>query len=90
MSHDGGHEARVSLERLCMENLLENHEERLYFKDLNSRFLVQAMTRIAHEVDVEVYAESVETESEREMLSGLYVNGCKGYLIGRPSADISE
>ncbi len=58
--------------------------------DLNSRFLVQAMTRIAHEVDVEVYAESVETESEREMLSGLYVNGCKGYLIGRPSADISE
>ncbi len=49
MSHDGGHEARAPLERLCMENLLESHEERLYFKDLNSRFLLVSAGWLATE-----------------------------------------
>jgi len=31
--------SREELERLCMHNLLDNSEERVYFKDLDSRFI---------------------------------------------------
>lgn len=53
-------------------------------RERNNQFLVQAIARIAHEVDIRVIAESVETEAEREVLGKLYVDGYKGYLIGMP------
>lgn len=40
---------RRSLERLCMQNLLANREERLYFKDLESRFLLVSEGFLAFE-----------------------------------------
>ena len=55
-------------------------------REKNNQFLVQAIARIAHEVDIQVIAEAVETEEERETLKKLYVDGFKGYLIGRPAA----
>ncbi len=49
-----------------------------------NQFLVQAIARIAHEVDIKVIAEAVETVEERDTLTRLYVDGYKGYLVGKP------
>ena len=59
-----------------------------YIRDVDSnkghQFLVQSIAKIAHELDICVIAEAVETIAERDMLMSLYVDGLKGYLIGKP------
>lgn len=57
-------------------------------RERGNQFLVQAIARIAHEVDISVIAEAVETPAERDTLVKLYVDGFKGYLIGKPSASM--
>ena len=48
----------------------------------DNQFLVHAISRIAHELDIAVIATSIETEEERQTLARLYVDGFMGYLIG--------
>lgn len=59
-------------------------------RERGNQFLVQAIARIAHEVDIKVIAEAVETVAERDALARLYVDGYKGYLIGKPSDSRTE
>jgi EAL domain-containing protein (putative c-di-GMP-specific phosphodiesterase class I) len=41
--------------------------------------------KIAHGLDIEVIAESVETREEWKMLQELNVYGLQGYLVGEPA-----
>ena len=50
----------------------------------DNQFFVRALTTTAHELDLQVIAESVETDAERETLGALNIDGLQGYLIGRP------
>ncbi len=50
------------------------------------QFMVQSIAKIAHELDIRVIAEAVETNAERDILMSLYVDGLKGYLIGKPES----
>ena len=54
--------------------------------DRGNQFLVQAISSIAHGLDIRVFAEAVETEAERDILPKLHVDGFQGYLIGKPSS----
>ncbi|WP_428603433.1 EAL domain-containing protein [Sedimenticola sp.] len=50
----------------------------------DNQFFVQALTEIAHGLEIVVIAEAVETEAVWEILSSLHVDGAQGYYIGRP------
>jgi EAL domain-containing protein (putative c-di-GMP-specific phosphodiesterase class I) len=55
--------------------------------DKDNQFFVQALAKTAHEIDVRVIAENVETEAELNILESLYVDGAQGYYIGRPAEE---
>lgn len=55
-------------------------------QDQEDQFFVDAVIKIAHGLDIEVIAESVETEEEWKMLQELNVYGLQGYLVGEPAA----
>lgn len=50
----------------------------------DNQFFVLALGEIAHGLDVQVIAESVETEAEWAILPELHVDGAQGYFVGRP------
>jgi diguanylate cyclase (GGDEF)-like protein len=52
----------------------------------NDEKLVQAIIRLAHALDMEVVAEGVETEMQREFLQAEGCDYIQGYLVGRPAA----
>lgn len=60
-----------------------------YLFDLESssenRFFVQALTEIAHGLDILVVAESVETENVWNLLPSLKVDAGQGYYLAKPS-----
>lgn len=47
-----------------------------------NQFFVDAIVKIAHGLDLQVYAKSVETPAEQAMLMSLRVDGAQGYGIG--------
>jgi EAL domain-containing protein (putative c-di-GMP-specific phosphodiesterase class I) len=49
------------------------------------RKVISAMTSLFAEMEVDVVAEGVETESERDTLVGLGVDLMQGHLFGRPA-----
>jgi diguanylate cyclase (GGDEF)-like protein len=53
-------------------------------QDKDDQFFVDAVIKIAHGLDIEVIAESVETEQERQTLRELNVYGLQGYWVGEP------
>jgi diguanylate cyclase (GGDEF)-like protein len=55
-------------------------------QDKDDQFFVDAVIKIAHGLDIEVIAESVETGEEWKMLQELNVYGLQGYLVGEPAA----
>lgn len=55
-------------------------------QDKDDQFFVDAVIKIAHGLDIEVIAESVETQEEWNTLRSLNVNGLQGYLVGEPAA----
>ena len=55
-------------------------------QDKDDQFFVDAVIKIAHGLDIEVIAESVETEEEQQTLLDLNVYGLQGYLVGAPVA----
>jgi diguanylate cyclase (GGDEF)-like protein/PAS domain S-box-containing protein len=53
--------------------------------------LLAGIVGLAHAVKLEVVAEGVETEAQRELLAGLGCDAVQGYLVGRPvSADAAS
>lgn len=50
----------------------------------DNQFFVESVVKIAHGLDIQVIAESVETGAEIEMLKTLRLDGMQGYAIGRP------
>lgn len=55
-------------------------------QDKDDQFFVDAVIKIAHGLDIEVIAESVETQEEWDALKGLNTDGLQGYLVGEPAA----
>ncbi|MDP2829173.1 MAG: EAL domain-containing protein [Sulfuricellaceae bacterium] len=55
-------------------------------QDQDDQFFVDAVIKIAHGLDIEVIAESVETAEEWKTLQELNVYGLQGYLVGEPAA----
>lgn len=53
----------------------------------DNQFLIESITKVAHGLDIKVYAVSVENEAEWNLLLGLRLDGVLGYGVGRP-ADI--
>ena len=53
--------------------------------DADNRFLIHALTETAHSIDIDVYAQAVETPAERAALEALGVDGIQGYLTGKPA-----
>lgn len=51
----------------------------------DNRFFVQAMAKTAHDLEIRVIAENVESPEELATLKALKVDGVRGYLIGHPS-----
>lgn len=56
--------------------------------DEENQFFVQALTKTAHELEIPVIAEFVETQADKETLLTLHINGLQGFLIGKPSNPI--
>lgn len=50
----------------------------------DNRFFLRAIADIGHGLDMQVIAESVETENDWEALRGLGLDGGRGYWLGRP------
>ncbi len=52
--------------------------------DKNNQYFIRLMVDLAHRIGVGVFAESVETQEEKQMLESLFVDGTQGYYIGKP------
>jgi len=80
-----GYSSMAYLRRLPIDRL---KVDRAFVKDLpeqpNDRAIVAAMVALAHSLDLEVIAEGVETEAQRDILGQLQVDHLQGYLLGRP------
>ncbi len=53
----------------------------------DNQFFIESVAKVAHGLDIKVYAVSVENEAEWNVLLGLRVDGLQGYAVGVP-ADI--
>ena len=54
-------------------------------EDSDHRFFIQALTDIAHGLEMKVIAEAVESEAIWQSLQVLNVDGAQGYYLGRPA-----
>jgi EAL domain-containing protein (putative c-di-GMP-specific phosphodiesterase class I) len=57
--------------------------------NIDNQFLVQSVADIAHGLDIQVIAESVETGLEWHALDRLHVDAGQGYFVGHPSPDLA-
>ena len=55
--------------------------------DKDNQFLVQALTRTAHEINIKVIALNVENEGEQAILAASRIDGVQGYLTGKPASE---
>jgi len=53
----------------------------------DNQFLVQSVADIAHGLDIQVVAESVETAAEWQALGRLHVDAAQGWHVGRPGEE---
>lgn len=53
-------------------------------EESDSRFFISSLCSVAHSIDIEVFAEGVETELQAQALEALNLDGIQGYLIDRP------
>ncbi|GAA3931624.1 bifunctional diguanylate cyclase/phosphodiesterase [Litoribacillus peritrichatus] len=62
--------------------------DRSYIRDVHlskdNQFYIRSLVQIAHNLDIKVYAEGVETEEEYQVLKSLGLDGAIGYLFGKP------
>jgi diguanylate cyclase (GGDEF)-like protein len=57
-------------------------------KDTGNQFFVHVISQIAHNLDIKVVAENVETELEVTALQNLNIDGMQGYYVGKPSENL--
>lgn len=50
-----------------------------------NQFFIRSLVKIAHSLEIIVFAESVETQKELEILKSLGIDGAQGFLIGKPT-----
>jgi len=65
----------IKLDGTYIRNISENSD---------NRFFLQTIIDIAHGLDIQVIAEHVESEVDRESLKALGINAMQGYLFGAP------
>ena len=53
-------------------------------KNRDNRFFVHALAEVAHGLDIQVIAESIETEEVWNLLPTLHIDGAQGYYVGKP------
>jgi diguanylate cyclase (GGDEF)-like protein len=59
-------------------------------ENTDNQFFIKSLIKIAHSLEITVFAEAVETEAELNTLIELEVNGVQGYLIGKPQENIES
>lgn len=65
----------IKIDGSYVRGILENKD---------NQFFIESVIKVAHGLDVKVFAVSVETEAERNLLVGLGLDGLQGYGEGRP------
>jgi EAL domain-containing protein (putative c-di-GMP-specific phosphodiesterase class I)/GGDEF domain-containing protein len=53
--------------------------------DKNNQYFLRLMVDLAHRLSISVLAEGVETQEEKHTLEKLFIDGCQGFYIGKPS-----
>jgi diguanylate cyclase (GGDEF)-like protein len=53
--------------------------------DRDSQFFVKSLTDTMHSIDIQVYAQAVETNAQKDILEKLNLDGIQGYLLGKPA-----
>jgi len=53
--------------------------------DKNNQYFLRLMVDLAHRLSINVLAEGVESQEEKHTLEKLFIDGCQGYYIGKPS-----
>ncbi|MBU2872294.1 EAL domain-containing protein [Colwellia sp. E2M01] len=53
--------------------------------DKNNQYFLRLMVDLAHRLGISVLAESVESQEEKHTLEKLFIDGCQGYYVGKPS-----
>ena len=53
--------------------------------DKNNQYFLRLMVDLAHRLSINVLAESVESQEERHTLEKLFIDGCQGFYIGKPT-----
>lgn len=56
----------------------------VYFKDMKARFVVLATIRMAHEMDLMIVAEGIETEEQLKEMQEQGIDFIQGYYFSRP------
>lgn len=82
---------QFSLSYLQHLNIDEIKLDKVFIGQINenkaSRALVDAVIRLAHALDLNVVAEGVETEAQREALADLGCDQMQGYLFSKPLSE---
>jgi len=55
-------------------------------EDKNNQYFLRLMVDLAHRISINVLAESVETLEEKHTLEKLFIDGCQGYYISKPTS----
>lgn len=63
---------------------LDMNMTQAYFKDLKAKFVVKAIINLAHELDLFVVAEGVETKEQLDEMVALNVDYIQGFYFSKP------
>ena len=53
--------------------------------DKSNQYFLRLMVDLAHRLSISVLAESVESQEEKHTLEKLFIDGCQGFYIGKPT-----
>jgi len=54
--------------------------------DKNNQYFLRLMIDLAHRLGINVLAESVESQQEKHTLEKLFIDGCQGFYVGKPTS----